>query len=422
MKEYSKLFGIYTADEMIYPPRFTLVREDDVLTLSLYEPDKNNSDGNLCGQMVLRGNTLEGDIQLTNGLVPEKYELMLYFWAKAIEAIAPYTFAAVVDSEVFTRNEWAVPQLSAMLDFLKKPGELERTIKQAPKVIRAGMVEGKSASEMLSSIGKGGIPSKVLAWASKQRASAQLVSLLQVISKENGNAAVIFQGYVNSLKKAGCYRFYNYKYTAEQFYENIQELLEAGYKTKPLLEYLIRQSFYYGTFEGQMAEAIELRDYVRLANGMHMPYERFPSNVYKAHNILVRNSQSLNLSDEDLEKFTDACKKAKKYELTISPMEKKGKVVDITEDYCVVIPDTPEDVVAEGNALSHCVAGYVPMIAAGETIVGFLRLKSAPKTPLYTIEISGNKVIQAKGQFDADVPDDIAKAIRRIERSWAARR
>lgn len=69
------------------------------------------------------------------------------------------------------------------------------------------------------------------------------------------------------------------------------------------------------------------------------------------------------------------------------------------KDFEIVAPESGEEVVAEGRILDHCVGGYVDRIAKGETIILFMRKRSDPQKPFYTLNISpdGTRLIQAHG-------------------------
>ena len=47
-------------------------------------------------------------------------------------------------------------------------------------------------------------------------------------------------------------------------------------------------------------------------------------------------------------------------------------------------------------------------MAAGETIILFLRSQKKPEKPLYTLEVKNGRIIQCKG-FDNVLPDDDVK-------------
>lgn len=57
-----------------------------------------------------------------------------------------------------------------------------------------------------------------------------------------------------------------------------------------------------------------------------------------------------------------------------------------------------KEITAEGNALKHCVGGYVKRYAEGETNICFLRDDNAPNKPRYTVEFSKSGVmLQCRG-------------------------
>ncbi|MCL2856175.1 MAG: PcfJ domain-containing protein [Oscillospiraceae bacterium] len=67
------------------------------------------------------------------------------------------------------------------------------------------------------------------------------------------------------------------------------------------------------------------------------------------------------------------------------------------EQYVIVAPIDSEDIVNEGKALKHCVGGYAERHMNGKLTIMFLRSASAPCTPLVTIEMNGDKMVQLHG-------------------------
>lgn len=53
----------------------------------------------------------------------------------------------------------------------------------------------------------------------------------------------------------------------------------------------------------------------------------------------------------------------------------------------IIAPTCPEDVVAEGDVLSHCVGSYVQPIISGTENIMFLRRREYPADPFFTVEI-----------------------------------
>jgi hypothetical protein len=61
-------------------------------------------------------------------------------------------------------------------------------------------------------------------------------------------------------------------------------------------------------------------------------------------------------------------------------------------------PESSEDIIIEGSILHHCVGGYVARHAEGKTNILFIRKKTAPDTPFFTVEVSNElRIIQCHG-------------------------
>lgn len=71
---------------------------------------------------------------------------------------------------------------------------------------------------------------------------------------------------------------------------------------------------------------------------------------------------------------------------------------------CIVVPSCSNAIVQEGKRLRHCVGGYADRHIKGQTTILFLRRQSTPNTPLVTIEMTGNRIIQIHGWDDERTP------------------
>ena len=83
---------------------------------------------------------------------------------------------------------------------------------------------------------------------------------------------------------------------------------------------------------------------------------------------------------------------------------------------------TGSEIVAEGNALKHCVGGYVQRYKDGGTNICFLRNEDEPNTPRYTVEFSKSGVmVQCRG-YGNDVGEQAMRQKRadreRLELFW----
>lgn len=80
----------------------------------------------------------------------------------------------------------------------------------------------------------------------------------------------------------------------------------------------------------------------------------------------------------------------------------------------IVYPATPDEVIAEGHALHHCVGSYVDRVARKECIILFLRKSKEESKPFYTIEVRGREVIQVRGMKN----DPPTSKVERFMKQW----
>ncbi len=83
------------------------------------------------------------------------------------------------------------------------------------------------------------------------------------------------------------------------------------------------------------------------------------------------------------------------------------------DSYKIIVPKSLADIIFEGNALHHCAGStdrYFDRICQHETYICFLRKKSKPKEPYYTIEVEPGGVIrQHRGAYDEEPEIEIVK-------------
>ena len=70
------------------------------------------------------------------------------------------------------------------------------------------------------------------------------------------------------------------------------------------------------------------------------------------------------------------------------------------DEFFIRAPSSSREIVKEGEVLKHCVARYAGRHAAGQTTILFMRRKNAPFTPVWTIEMRGNHMVQIQGESD----------------------
>ena len=72
----------------------------------------------------------------------------------------------------------------------------------------------------------------------------------------------------------------------------------------------------------------------------------------------------------------------------------------IGDEFEIIIPREPGDIVNEGASLNHCVGGYLESVAHGYKTILFLRKVSNPDKSFYTIEVGDSRIIQIHGNHN----------------------
>ncbi len=131
------------------------------------------------------------------------------------------------------------------------------------------------------------------------------------------------------------------------------------------------------------------KDYIRFCEDLSYDltdeFILYPRNVQQAHDEASKMFDRKKVQIYNDKILGDYPALAKKFR-----MSKKGMII--------VPPKSAEEIVAEGQALHHCVGGYVSRVASNETVILFLREKKQPDTPFYTIEVKNGEVAQVRGR------------------------
>ena len=132
---------------------------------------------------------------------------------------------------------------------------------------------------------------------------------------------------------------------------------------------------------------------------------KYPKNFMVAHDLRIAQKkakqEALDAKQKE-ERRRSFIAVANKY-LDLEKAEKSG--------YMAIIAKTPDDLVAEGQALSHCVGriDYDKKFAEEKTLIFFIRSTLSPATPLVTVEYSlkSHKVLQCYAYKDTKPSQDI---------------
>ena len=128
-----------------------------------------------------------------------------------------------------------------------------------------------------------------------------------------------------------------------------------------------------------------LRDYIRMATKLGIEYEKYPRSLKKEHDIM-----QMNYKVQESEMKRGEFKNAIENEDYQSFKWKK-------KEFSVITPSEIDDLIKEGDELSHCVASYVDSVINGQCKILFLRNTEDLEKPLATIEVRGSNVRQARG-------------------------
>lgn len=153
------------------------------------------------------------------------------------------------------------------------------------------------------------------------------------------------------------------------------------------------------------------RDYLYMAEQLKMnvklDYIMKPKDLKAAHDevILLKESEGIAKDAEKLRKKYPKCEKH---------MEKLSKFEYSAGDYQIIAPKTIDDIVKEGRILKHCVHTcdyYFNRIQTDESYLFFLRKKSAPDMPWYTLEVESSGNIRQKRTTGDNQNKDLEAAV-----------
>lgn len=72
----------------------------------------------------------------------------------------------------------------------------------------------------------------------------------------------------------------------------------------------------------------------------------------------------------------------------------------------VYVPESADELIAEGDALHNCIGSYVERVAEGKTLVFFVRKLEAPNEPFVAFEYCNGEVIQCRYDHNKAVEDE----------------
>lgn len=181
------------------------------------------------------------------------------------------------------------------------------------------------------------------------------------------------------------------KYELTSFIKSFAEIIDYGYRTRNVLNHLVRENYFFENLGLPTNLSLELRDTIIMAQTNGLPIDKLPKNITKYHAILAANCDIT--KNPRTEEFKEATSMYNRLEAE-------------SDNYIVRVPRDEKDLLEEGNLLHHCVASYRDKIIDDKAIVMFLRKKDDPDSPYVTIELDEDlNFLQIKEIYDADVTD-----------------
>lgn len=182
-------------------------------------------------------------------------------------------------------------------------------------------------------------------------------------------------------------------------YANVKKLFTTEKEIITFMEYISNQN----TSISSYSDYLTACEYLGL--DMTLSKNIYPHDFKRWHDIRIdeyHSAKALKDQEERKELYDKFVNVATKY-LRLEHNKKST--------YIAIIAKKPLDLIFEGEALDHCVGrmNYDQKFIREESLIFFIRLKSAPETPLVTVEysLSKKKVLQCYGYQDSKPNEDI---------------
>jgi hypothetical protein len=173
---------------------------------------------------------------------------------------------------------------------------------------------------------------------------------------------------------------------------------------------------------GQLGTALaSWKDYITAAQALGYQLHResvlLPKDLREAHNEATKKHRE-KLQRERAK--TEAEQRERRAAAYVQRKEElEVKYAYAADGLVIRVPDSEDEIIQEGVALKHCVAGYAERHVKGSVTILFLREEKRPDKPFLTIEMRENQLVQihgykneglytAKGRFAPD-PREVYK-------------
>lgn len=147
---------------------------------------------------------------------------------------------------------------------------------------------------------------------------------------------------------------------------------------------------------------------------------RYPAHLIRVHDRVRAEIETERRERERLQKEEWAKKQAEAKRKREAAFKKRAEKLERFcwkhGRICIRPAKNEEDLIREGKILRHCVATYAQRIADGESAIFFIRKKSKPEEPWYTLELDEKAltVRQNRGKCNCERTEEVKK----FEAEW----
>ena len=159
----------------------------------------------------------------------------------------------------------------------------------------------------------------------------------------------------------------------------------------------------------------EWRDYLKACQTIEADLSdktvRYPSSLKREHDRAVAK-QKIILDAKKEAEFQNTCR------------EYEDRYKFENDDYMIIAPSSMQDLFEEGRKLNHCVGSYADRIIEGRSCICFIRRKTDPLAPFFTMEIYSDqeRVSQIHGLSNCNVDPNRHSDLAMFLKTWAKKK
>ena len=331
---------------------------------------------------------------------PKWYEDTEWGWS-ADKMFDPY--APIINCDYlakFPEYQYAAWELYEGVDILKYLRIYEQ-YPQAEYLMKMGLQKHVMSKQILR---KAGTDRRFRKWLSTNR---------EELANHYYYVSTIFSAFHKgtSLSETQRYEETKKSFCRDKDCKPIREMLDGDYK--PYFAYVAKQ---------KISNRLYL-DYLKACNylGMDMSENknRYPHDFMRWHDIRIdeyKTAKALKDQEERAELYAKFATVSEKY----LPMQHNKR-----SGFVAIIARSPADLIAEGEALDHCVGsmGYDQKFIREETLIFFIRSKEMQDTPLVTVEysLSQKKILQCYAYHNTLPANDVLHYVNKVWLPYANR-